>query len=170
MIQSANLGFPRIGAKRELKKATEAFWKGRIDAQALSAAGAELRARHRRLIEPYSSYWLTLRRRSAKRCRIPDSPVALSCRQVVLEDEHRGLRLAMERQTARASDHTAQARYRRAQQPPVPRPYEELYVAHSRRARRWATYCSRRRRVSGFGNGPPASASNTTGTSPTAPA
>ena len=54
MIQSANLGFPRIGAKRELKKATEAFWKGSIDAQALSAAGAELRARHWRLIEPYS--------------------------------------------------------------------------------------------------------------------
>ena len=49
MIQSANLGFPRIGAKRELKKATEAFWKGSIDAQALSAAGAELRARHWRL-------------------------------------------------------------------------------------------------------------------------
>ena len=49
MIQSANLGFPRIGAKRELKTATEAFWKGSIDAQALSAAGAELRARHWRL-------------------------------------------------------------------------------------------------------------------------
>lgn len=28
MVISANLGFPRIGAKRELKKAVEAFWKG----------------------------------------------------------------------------------------------------------------------------------------------
>lgn len=49
MTKSANLGFPRIGAKRELKKATEAYWKGSIDAPALLAAGAELRARHWKL-------------------------------------------------------------------------------------------------------------------------
>jgi 5-methyltetrahydropteroyltriglutamate--homocysteine methyltransferase len=49
MTQAANLGFPRIGAKRELKKATEAYWKGAIDAPALLAAGAELRARHWKL-------------------------------------------------------------------------------------------------------------------------
>jgi 5-methyltetrahydropteroyltriglutamate--homocysteine methyltransferase len=49
MTQAANLGFPRIGAKRELKKATEAYWKGAIDASALRAAGAELRARHWKL-------------------------------------------------------------------------------------------------------------------------
>jgi 5-methyltetrahydropteroyltriglutamate--homocysteine methyltransferase len=49
MIQSANLGFPRIGAKRELKKATEAYWKGDIDAPALALAGSELRAWHWRL-------------------------------------------------------------------------------------------------------------------------
>ena len=49
MIQTANLGFPRIGAQRELKKATEAYWTGTIDAPALLAAGAELRARHWRL-------------------------------------------------------------------------------------------------------------------------
>ena len=49
MTKSANLGFPRIGAKRELKKATEAYWKGAIDAPALFAAGAELRARHWKL-------------------------------------------------------------------------------------------------------------------------
>jgi 5-methyltetrahydropteroyltriglutamate--homocysteine methyltransferase len=41
-----NLGFPRIGAKRELKKALEAFWKGDIDAQQLAATGRELRSRH----------------------------------------------------------------------------------------------------------------------------
>ncbi len=46
MTKAANLGFPRIGEKRELKKATEAYWKGTIDASALLAAGAELRARH----------------------------------------------------------------------------------------------------------------------------
>ncbi|WP_051388536.1 5-methyltetrahydropteroyltriglutamate--homocysteine S-methyltransferase [Hyphomicrobium nitrativorans] len=49
MIQAANLGFPRIGIKRELKKATEAYWKGEIDYTALRKAGAELRARHWRL-------------------------------------------------------------------------------------------------------------------------
>ncbi|MEX2644212.1 MAG: 5-methyltetrahydropteroyltriglutamate--homocysteine S-methyltransferase [Acetobacterales bacterium] len=43
---AANLGFPRIGAKRKLKKATEAYWKGNLDRAALFAAGAELRARH----------------------------------------------------------------------------------------------------------------------------
>ncbi len=49
MTQAANLGFPRIGARRELKLATEAYWKGSIDAPALLAAGAELRARHWKL-------------------------------------------------------------------------------------------------------------------------
>jgi 5-methyltetrahydropteroyltriglutamate--homocysteine methyltransferase len=46
MIEAANLGFPRIGAKRELKQATEAYWKGSIDAAALLVTGAALRARH----------------------------------------------------------------------------------------------------------------------------
>ena len=46
MIQAANLGFPRIGLKRELKKATEAYWKGEIDYTALRSVGVELRARH----------------------------------------------------------------------------------------------------------------------------
>ena len=27
MVASANLGYPRIGARRELKKALEAYWK-----------------------------------------------------------------------------------------------------------------------------------------------
>ena len=46
MIQAANLGFPRIGLKRELKKATESYWKGEIDYTELRKVGAELRARH----------------------------------------------------------------------------------------------------------------------------
>ncbi|HEY2660414.1 MAG TPA: 5-methyltetrahydropteroyltriglutamate--homocysteine S-methyltransferase [Caulobacteraceae bacterium] len=44
-ITVATLGFPRIGPRRELKTALEAFWSGRIDAQALLAAGAVLRAK-----------------------------------------------------------------------------------------------------------------------------
>jgi len=38
------LGYPRIGRRRELKKAVEAFWAGRIDATELEAAAADLRA------------------------------------------------------------------------------------------------------------------------------
>lgn len=49
MIRSANLGFPRIGAKRELKKALEAYWKGDTNLAALQKTAAELRARHWRL-------------------------------------------------------------------------------------------------------------------------
>lgn len=49
MIQSANLGFPRIGVKRELKKATEAYWKGELDSEGLEQAGSDLRKRHWRL-------------------------------------------------------------------------------------------------------------------------
>jgi 5-methyltetrahydropteroyltriglutamate--homocysteine methyltransferase len=38
------LGYPRIGRRRELKKAVEAFWAGRISADELEAAAAELRS------------------------------------------------------------------------------------------------------------------------------
>jgi len=41
-----NLGFPRIGARRELKFALESYWKGESSRDALKAIGAELRARH----------------------------------------------------------------------------------------------------------------------------
>lgn len=40
------LGFPRVGAARELKFAQEAFWRGEISEAALLEVGAELRARH----------------------------------------------------------------------------------------------------------------------------
>ncbi len=40
------LGFPRMGAARELKFALERHWRGEIDAAALEAVGATLRARH----------------------------------------------------------------------------------------------------------------------------
>src|SRR3972149_11544716 len=43
------LGFPRIGAKRELKFALDSFWRGETAEAALAALGRELRARHWRL-------------------------------------------------------------------------------------------------------------------------
>ncbi|QKO20772.1 5-methyltetrahydropteroyltriglutamate--homocysteine S-methyltransferase [Rhodoferax sp. BAB1] len=41
-----NLGFPRIGAKRELKFALESYWKGESSRATLQATGAQLRQRH----------------------------------------------------------------------------------------------------------------------------
>lgn len=41
-----NLGFPRIGVKRELKFALEAYWKGESSRETLQQLGAGLRARH----------------------------------------------------------------------------------------------------------------------------
>jgi 5-methyltetrahydropteroyltriglutamate--homocysteine methyltransferase len=41
-----NLGFPRIGAQRELKRAVEAYWAGKSSLDELEATGRELRARH----------------------------------------------------------------------------------------------------------------------------
>ncbi|WP_045744929.1 5-methyltetrahydropteroyltriglutamate--homocysteine S-methyltransferase [Actinoplanes rectilineatus] len=42
--QSTVLGYPRIGANRELKKAVEAYWSGTIDAASLEDTAAGLRA------------------------------------------------------------------------------------------------------------------------------
>jgi len=41
-----NLGFPRIGAQRELKRALEAYWAGRDDLDSLLETGRQLRAAH----------------------------------------------------------------------------------------------------------------------------
>jgi len=46
MAVAHNLGFPRIGADRELKKALEAYWKGELDEQGLRQVGRQLRAQH----------------------------------------------------------------------------------------------------------------------------
>lgn len=40
------LGFPRIGARRELKTAVEAYWKGALDEAGLRATARALRERH----------------------------------------------------------------------------------------------------------------------------
>lgn len=42
--QGTILGYPRIGRRRELKKAVEAFWAGRSDEQQLEQTAADLRA------------------------------------------------------------------------------------------------------------------------------
>ncbi|AEK59326.1 MULTISPECIES: 5-methyltetrahydropteroyltriglutamate--homocysteine S-methyltransferase [Acidithiobacillus] len=49
MTRVHNLGFPRIGHKRELKKALESFWSGEIDGMELEARAAQLRERHWRI-------------------------------------------------------------------------------------------------------------------------
>ena len=46
MVTTHNLGFPRIGAKRELKFGLERYWKGESSRDELKALGAQLRARH----------------------------------------------------------------------------------------------------------------------------
>lgn len=46
MAVAHNLGFPRIGADRELKKALEAYWKGELDELGLRQVGRQLRAQH----------------------------------------------------------------------------------------------------------------------------
>jgi 5-methyltetrahydropteroyltriglutamate--homocysteine methyltransferase len=46
MATTHNLGFPRIGAKRELKFALEKYWKGESSRDDLKAAAAQLRERH----------------------------------------------------------------------------------------------------------------------------
>ncbi|NYS79003.1 MULTISPECIES: 5-methyltetrahydropteroyltriglutamate--homocysteine S-methyltransferase [Halomonadaceae] len=46
MTVSHILGYPRIGAQRELKKATEAYWKGESTRSELERTGRELRLRH----------------------------------------------------------------------------------------------------------------------------
>ena len=46
MVTTHNLGFPRIGARRELKFALENYWKGQSSRDELKATGAQLRRRH----------------------------------------------------------------------------------------------------------------------------
>ncbi|HAI25927.1 MAG TPA: 5-methyltetrahydropteroyltriglutamate--homocysteine S-methyltransferase, partial [Alcanivorax sp.] len=41
-----NLGFPRIGARRELKQAVEAYWAGTLQQSELEHVGRSLRERH----------------------------------------------------------------------------------------------------------------------------
>jgi 5-methyltetrahydropteroyltriglutamate--homocysteine methyltransferase len=46
MVQSSVLGFPRMGRLRDLKKATEAYWGGKLSREDLLAEGKRLRLEH----------------------------------------------------------------------------------------------------------------------------
>jgi 5-methyltetrahydropteroyltriglutamate--homocysteine methyltransferase len=46
MVQAANLGYPRFGAKRELKKVLESYWSGKITEAELLQTGQHLRLTH----------------------------------------------------------------------------------------------------------------------------
>ncbi|TVY47772.1 putative 5-methyltetrahydropteroyltriglutamate--homocysteine methyltransferase [Lachnellula occidentalis] len=46
MVQSSILGFPRMGANRELKKATEAYWGGKLSQADLLTEAKRLRLEH----------------------------------------------------------------------------------------------------------------------------
>ena len=46
MTTASNLGFPPLGAARELKRATEGYWSGKVTRAQLLATGAELRRQH----------------------------------------------------------------------------------------------------------------------------
>ena len=45
-IHTHILGYPRIGGHRELKKATELYWSGRISREQLQQTGKDLREQH----------------------------------------------------------------------------------------------------------------------------
>src|SRR5690554_2586202 len=49
MTVTHNLGFPRVGVERELKRAQESYWAGKITQDELETVGRELRARHWRV-------------------------------------------------------------------------------------------------------------------------
>lgn len=49
MVLATNLGFPRIGDMRQLKKAVESYWKGKISKDELTATAKDLRAKNWKL-------------------------------------------------------------------------------------------------------------------------
>jgi 5-methyltetrahydropteroyltriglutamate--homocysteine methyltransferase len=49
MVIATNLGFPYVGAKRELKKSVEAYWSGKISADELKTAYQKIQEQHWKL-------------------------------------------------------------------------------------------------------------------------
>ncbi|NML20105.1 5-methyltetrahydropteroyltriglutamate--homocysteine S-methyltransferase [Pseudoflavitalea sp. G-6-1-2] len=45
-MQTQNLGYPRIGSQRELKKAAEQYWAGKLSAQQLMQTGSSIRSQN----------------------------------------------------------------------------------------------------------------------------
>jgi len=60
MVKTHILGFPRIGAQRELKHAVEAYWQGNINQDDLEAIGHKLRQHHWELQEKAGLEWVTV--------------------------------------------------------------------------------------------------------------
>ncbi len=58
MALAHNLGFPRIGANRELKYALEAYWRGEQDAEDLLTVGRELRVRNWQQQKDQGMHWI----------------------------------------------------------------------------------------------------------------
>lgn len=56
-VKSSNLGYPRIGEKREWKKALEQFWAGKLDKSAFLTQMDNIRLQHlqNKKACPYSS-------------------------------------------------------------------------------------------------------------------
>jgi len=57
-IRTQNLGYPRIGEKRELKRATEGYWKGKRTLEGLLTTAAELRRRNWRTQREAGIDWI----------------------------------------------------------------------------------------------------------------
>src|SRR2546425_5309282 len=68
-----NLGFPHLGGARELKRATEGYWGGKVSLPDLLKTGAELRARHWR-VQPDPPFALLPSHDLSFYPRIPDTP------------------------------------------------------------------------------------------------
>src|SRR3990167_10114748 len=60
MATSHNLGFPRIGANREMKVAVEAYWRGELTEVELEKTGRTLRQRHWQLQANSGLDWITV--------------------------------------------------------------------------------------------------------------
>ncbi len=60
MIQTHILGFPRIGAKRELKFALEKYWRGESNLDELEEVAQQLRAKHWALQKTSGLKWVTV--------------------------------------------------------------------------------------------------------------
>ena len=57
-IRTHNLGFPRMGANRELKRALESTWAGKTAETELLAVARRLRAEHWRLQQAAGIVWI----------------------------------------------------------------------------------------------------------------
>src|ERR1041384_1333409 len=106
MTIASNLGFPPLGAARELKRATEGYWSGKVTREQLLATGAELRRRHWQLQRDIGVSRIPANDFSFYD-RMPDTWAAGGAERAAdvpaaREDEGRGMRLAVAARCAAA--------------------------------------------------------------------